>query len=85
MNFAEYIEYDFEIRDGVFYSYSAWGNYRVQKFGWGGDEYKVIGMGADYDPGYSVEKDTYGDWYLKKGYEKICRLTHLGGENWRKY
>ena len=81
MNFEDYIKDDFEIRDGWFWA-SGWISYRVQKFGWGGNEYKVIGTGGDYDPGYSVDTDAYGDWYLKKGYEKICRLTHLGGENW---
>ena len=84
MDFEEYIKHNFEICDGKFTSYSASGYFTVQKFGWGGNEYKVIGHGADYDTGYSIDKDSYGDWYLMRGYTKVCALIHLGGENWRK-
>ncbi|MBQ2809851.1 MAG: hypothetical protein IKA43_04920 [Clostridia bacterium] len=81
MSFEEFIKQPFEIVNGRFESKgSAWGNYTVQKFGWGGNEYKISG---DYSANeYSIDTDAYGDWYLKKGYQEICRLYHLGGENW---
>lgn len=32
---------------------------------------------------YSIVKSVhYNEWYLKKGYSEVCRLRHLGGENW---
>lgn len=33
---------------------------------------------------YSIEKDTWGDsWHLKRGYQNVCELEHLGGLNFK--
>lgn len=84
MSFEELISEGFEIENGRFYKRSGGITcYYVQKFGWGGNEYKIAG---DYSANeYSIDTDAYGDWYLKRGYTEICRLVHLGGESWRKY
>ena len=36
---------------------------------------------------YTIKKSThYDEWYLvKNGYNEICKLRHLGGENWQPY
>jgi len=84
MSFDELIRDGFEIRDGKFYPRTGGSTcFTVQKFGWGGDEYKING---DYDVtcNYSINTDAYGEWYLMRGYTKVCALQHLGGENWRK-
>lgn len=58
----------------------------VREFGWGTpcSEYRFTNY--DYNS-YSIVKSVqYDEWYLKKnGYTEICRLRHLGGENWETY
>lgn len=35
---------------------------------------------------YSIEKGSWGDtWYLKRGYQEVCKLEHLGGLNFRTF
>lgn len=85
MDFEKFISHPFRIVNGRFESVGnvCYGNYTVQKFGWGGNEYKIAGDYSAHD--YSIDTDAYGDWYLKKGYTTVCRLYHQGGENWTMY
>ena len=33
---------------------------------------------------YSIEKGAWGNtWYLKRGYQEVCSLEHLGGLNFK--
>ena len=33
---------------------------------------------------YSIEKSVWGSsWYLKRGYQEVCELEHLGGLNFK--
>lgn len=85
MIFDDVIRNDFKIEDGKFYEKTgySWLGYSVQKFGWGGNEYKIVGDYSAAD--YSIDTDAYGDWYLRKGYSQVVRLYHHGGENWTSY
>ena len=55
---------------------------RVTSVGWGSpcteyrfDEYSLRD--------YTIKKETqYDNWYLAKGYSKICDLYYYGGKNW---
>jgi len=58
---------------------------RVREFGWGTpcteyhfDDYSL----NDYKIVKSVQ---YDEWYLKKGLREVCRLTYLGGKDWKTY
>ena len=74
----------FKIVDGLLCD--RWGGtigpVRVNSFGWSSpcteyhfDEYSVRD--------YTIKKETqYDNWYLAKGYSKICDLYYYGGKNW---
>ena len=86
LNMNELIRNGFKIVDGRLcdrYGSSICGNIRVREFGLGTPciEYHF----DDYDlHEYSIVKAVhYDEWYLKKnGYQEVCRLHHLGGNNW---
>lgn len=61
-------------------------NADIRAFGWGSpcNEYHFINYELS---SYSIVKSPhYDEWYLKKnGYTEVCRLRHLGGENFETY
>ena len=87
VNMNELVRSGFKIVDGKLcdlYGSPIGGTIRVEEFGWGnpGTVYRF----TDYElHDYSIEKSVhYDEWYLiKDGYQKVCRLSHLGGKNWR--
>ena len=87
ININELIQNGFKIVDGILcdrFCSTIVGCVRVQEYGWSSPctEYKF----DHYDLNdYSIKCNTYGEWYLMRGYQEICRLSYNGGKNWEKY
>ena len=80
------IHYGFKIVDGVLKPNNGYcASIRVEECQWSGNPCTKYRFNDYSLSEYTIEKSWHDEWYLKRGYQEVCKLKYYCGKNWETY